>query len=97
MFKVVCYESCLETQDISSRKIKPVLNRGFFAALLLSALKFELGGNKCKILYSIVYAVAITVEVSVEPYSLVYFNKKAAAQVCREKIRKGGKKSKHII
>ena len=73
MFKVVYYESCLETQDISSRRIKPVLIDDFMAALLYSALKFELGGNKCNILHSsILCGSRVAVEVMFEPYLLVY-------------------------
>ena len=43
-----------------------------------------------------VCAVAVTLEVSVEPYLLVYFKKKAAIQVGGENLGRDGK-SKHII
>ena len=72
MFKVAFYESCLETQDISSRRNKPVLIDDFLAALPYSALKLELGGNNCKILRSIFCTVAVAVKVMLEPYLLVY-------------------------
>ena len=64
----VSNESCLKTQDISSRGIKSVVVDDFLAAQPYYPLTLELGGNKCNILHRLLYTVAIAVEVMFKPY-----------------------------